>query len=219
MTRSAAAVAQLIEQPADLRAPLAGQQAQVGDDHAHGDAVDVEVDVQRGARLASIDGQIDVPDVQHRAAGQERVAVVTVGAEQGRPGDRVMAQRRREVLHLHGRAGLAGAGVDLLQTDDVGVDLPQHGRDTGRVALAVGADAGMDVVRHDPQPLRWGRRRHRRLAIRRLSHHSAAPIAPATSASTIRLSACGCRTVAPIRSANTVSASTPGRRPIALPST
>ena len=62
------ALAQLIEQPADLRAPLAGQQAQVGDDHAHGDAVDVEVDVQRGARLAPIDGQIDVPDVQHRAA-------------------------------------------------------------------------------------------------------------------------------------------------------
>src|SRR5204863_3161775 len=108
--------------------------------------------------------------------------------------------------------GLAGADVHLLQPDDVGVDLAQHGRDAGRVAPPVAADAGVDVVRGDAQPA-GHRAGHRRLAIRRLSHQSAPPMAPATSARTIRLRAWGWRTVAPRRSANTVSASTPGSGP------
>ena len=129
-----------------------GSRPEVGDQHADRRAVDVEVDVEHGARLAAVDGQVDVPDVQHPPAGQQRVAVVAVGAQQGRAGDRVQAERGGEVLHLHRLAGLARAGVHLLQADDVGVDLAQDRRDAGRIAPAVAAHAFVDVVRGDAQP-------------------------------------------------------------------
>ena len=37
--------------------------------HPHRPAVDVQVDVERAARLAAVDRQVDVPDVEHAAAG------------------------------------------------------------------------------------------------------------------------------------------------------
>ena len=48
---------------------------------------------------------------------------------------------------------LAKAGVDLLQRDDVGSDLADDIDDAAGVAPAVGADAFVDVVGGDDQPL------------------------------------------------------------------
>src|SRR6185436_17978653 len=128
--------------------------------HANGGAVDVQVDVQRGAGLASIHGQVDVADVQHRAPREQGIAVVTVVALHGRAGDGVKAKLRGEKLHLHRRAGLAGTRIDLLQADDVGVDLTQYAGDACGIARAVRTDALVDVVRGDAKALRV--RGHRR---------------------------------------------------------
>src|SRR4029079_8909726 len=146
---------------------------------------------------------------------QERVAVLALGMETGRAGDRVQAEHGGEVLHLHRFAGLARTGIHLLKDDHVRVDLAHDLRDPRRIAPAVAAHAFVDVVGGDAQPP--GRAGHLRLAMRRLSHHSAPASAAATAARAIRLTAWGWRTVAAIRSANTVSASTPGSIPIALP--
>ena len=130
----------------------------------------------------------------------------------------MVAERRGEVLHLHGLARGAGAGVDLLQADDVGVDLAQHGRDARGIAPAVAADALVDVVGGDAQSTGVGIDRHLLLAIRRLSHHSAAAEGAGDHRQHDQVRArAAAGAVAPIRSANTVSASTPGKRPIALP--
>ena len=57
----------------------------------------------RGARLAPIDGQIDVAHVEHRPAGQQRVAVVAVVAHASSGRRPRAGPARREVLHLHRR--------------------------------------------------------------------------------------------------------------------
>ena len=119
------------------------------------DAVDVQVHVDGSPGFAPVDGQVDVADVEQSAPRQQSVSVVAVVALDCRAGDGLQAQGVREVLHLDRVGAGAGAGVDLLQPDDVGVDSAQNLGDPFRIAAPVAPHALVDVVRDDAQPS-WG---------------------------------------------------------------
>src|SRR5258707_686658 len=137
----------------DLVATLGRPEAQVRDDDAHLVAGDLEVDVERVARLPAGPGEGQAAYRQHLAPREQRVAIVPVGAQEGEAG--------------HGlHAGLPGEQVELvvrlLQADGVAAGLLDYRGYARRVLAAVGAGAAGHVVRRDEPAIGAERLRPRR---------------------------------------------------------
>ena len=134
------------QEPLYLLAPLVGPQAEVRREHAHRRAAAIELDVERAARLAALDAQIETLYRQHAKAREQPVAVIGAVAQQRRARDRFETGLAFEIgEHVEtGRARL-----DFLQRDHVGVDFLQHVRDALRHEVAVAPDAAVRVVGRD----------------------------------------------------------------------
>jgi hypothetical protein len=115
--------------------------------HAHRRAAAVQLDVDRAARLAALDAEVDALHREHFETREQAVAVVGAPAQQRRPGDRLEPGLAFEIgEHVEtGRAVL-----DFLQRDHVGVDLFQHVGDALGHEVAVAPDPAVRVVGRYP---------------------------------------------------------------------
>jgi hypothetical protein len=104
----------------------------VGGDDAGRLAIDLDIGVDRPARLATTDLEVDEADGARRLRAEDRVAVVRVQPVQEGPVDRMQPHERGQVREL-GR-------TDLLEADDVGVQLAEDGAYPLDVLPAVEAD-------------------------------------------------------------------------------
>ena len=108
----------------------------------------IHVDHQRAARLDS--GQPHLVDIADRAfAHQEKIAVPSVAAGPAVNGCRNKAALAFQAGEVQKASPIAKPLLSLLKSDDVGVELTDHGGDARGVEALVGADALMHVVRRD----------------------------------------------------------------------
>ena len=135
-------MAQQIEELLHLPAPLAGEEAEVRDDHAQALAAHVEIDIQRVSWLAPPVAEGETAHFEHFAAGEQSVAERAVVAHE---------RQARHRLHAEAAGDVVEAVVDFLQPDGVALELADHRGDARGVLPAVGADAAVDVVGGDPQ--------------------------------------------------------------------
>jgi len=115
-------------------------------DHAQRRSFAVDYRVDRAARLAASNIEVDLGYRDDRKARQQPVAEVAVGAADRRSGDRM---ETGFALQVREHVETARAQFDFLQGDDVGVDLGEHARDAFRREAPVDADCAVRVVRND----------------------------------------------------------------------
>src|SRR6185437_8150777 len=103
----------------------------VGDDHG----------IDRAARLAG--GKTDVvePNPLDRLAGEQRIAEISTMCAQADAGRVVMPGRLREKRPLIDIACDAVLGVDLLQSDNIGIELADNLGDALRIKPSIHAAA------------------------------------------------------------------------------
>src|SRR5262245_19907874 len=130
-----------------LAAALVGAEAEMRHDHAHRLAVDLQVGVDRAARLVAPDRHVQLLGVQNGKAREQRVAEFAVAPLEEAARHGVQAGRRREEIRLVRLDSAVGFDVDFLQANDVGAARLDHLADARRVALAVEAQAFVNVVR------------------------------------------------------------------------
>ena len=123
-------------------------------EHADARAADIQACRHHPARFEAGDVDDVVAHDFDPATGEDRVAV---------PAHRIVlhVERHGDVIGVAGdHEGRQHTGahaepeVHLLQADDIRIDLGQHLEDARGIALAVGADAFVDVVAGDFDPLR-----------------------------------------------------------------
>jgi hypothetical protein len=123
--------ADVLQDARHLRAALARAQAEVRGDDAQLLALAPDRHVQRPARLAPGQGEVDAPHGHHRVAGEQRVAIKAPGLLQRGSIDDLVARavdlRRAPALVERRRR------MDLLQRHDVGVELFQDADHAWRV--------------------------------------------------------------------------------------
>ena len=112
------------------------------DDHAQLLAADVEIDVERVARLAPAVTELEAAHIEDFAAREKRIAVRPVVAHERQAG---------HALHLHAAGDVIQAVIDLLQPHGVAVELADDLGDARGVLAPVGADAAVHVVGGDAQ--------------------------------------------------------------------
>jgi hypothetical protein len=108
-----------VAQEPHLAPALVPEEAEVGGDDAERLAIDLDIGVDRPARLATTDLEVDEADGARRLRAEDRVAVVRVQPVQEGPMDRMQPHERGQVREL-GR-------TDLLEADDVRVQLAEDG--------------------------------------------------------------------------------------------
>jgi hypothetical protein len=156
---------QALEELPALRDALARLEAEMRRDDADPRGVPQHLGVDRAARLAARLAQVDQPQLLHRQARQESVAV---GA--GRPRVRRSVQElvaaaaceHRELVALR----MLRARVHLLDRDDVRAELVDHLGHALRAPARIDAHAAVHVVRGDHELARVARA----VAYRRLAH-------------------------------------------------
>ena len=97
---------------------------------------EIELHVERTARLEPRIAQVVTMDADDRQARQQRIAILTAVANDAQPRNRSHVERARQVLELHRVLCLPLLVVDFLQAVDVAIELFQDLRDTRRQAAA-----------------------------------------------------------------------------------
>ena len=142
------------EDPEHLVAPLAGREAEVRDDDPRRQACNLEIDVERAARLAPREAQVVAPHIQHSAPREESVSVVAEVPDDAQPRNAGHTRGACEVVELPRCGRRSRAVVDFLQAERVAINLADDLRDALGIATPVATHAAVDVVRTDPQDLR-----------------------------------------------------------------
>ena len=145
----------------------------MGRHHPQHPMADHQIDVDRTARLVAGNRKIDRARRKRWVPGQDGVGEPPAPLAGGSAEDDLTTGRFAKIGRLVG-AQSAGAGINLLQTDDVGVDLPQHGRYPHRIVAPVEADAAMDIV-GDNSNRGHCRRRNDKVASRRTNFRHSFP--------------------------------------------
>ena len=112
-------------------------------DHAQRRAAAVDDRVDRAARLAAGDIELDMVDRDDRKAREQAIAEVAIGAADRRSSYRVEACF---ALQIGEHVEAARVQFEFLQGDDVGVDFAEHARDAIGCEAPVDADCAMCVV-------------------------------------------------------------------------
>ena len=126
------------------------------DDDAELMPLDRKLSVKRVPRLIAAHAQIDVAHGLDRETRQQRIgkagAVIAILA----PGHGEKTGRFGKMRTLIELPVVARAEIDLLQADDVGAELAQHGGDAVRIIAPIDADTAMNVVSGDHEPASTG---------------------------------------------------------------
>jgi hypothetical protein len=146
-----------------LDAPLACAEPEVRRDHPHhlgpfacafaraaGPLRDLHADVERAARGATREGQIDALGADQRQAREQRVAVQRCEP----PGCRAADPLHPDLARDPGERRVAVDAVDLLEGDHVGVELVEHAPSPRGVAATVAPDPVVDGVARHPKRTR-----------------------------------------------------------------
>jgi hypothetical protein len=145
---------EVFEDPRHLKLPLADAKAKVRRQHVHQCAADVDGSCECATRLAPLDRQVEPRHVDDRMACQQRVAEALRRVLPRRPERALVAIDGRQKRRRPRLDGDAGRIRELLQRDDVRVEFVDDRRHAIRIVAAVGAHAGMHVVRGDAKAAR-----------------------------------------------------------------
>jgi hypothetical protein len=139
-----------LRQALHLESPFPWGQAKMGRDDAERSTVNRDVNVQSTPGLTRRHVQVNTPYRQDRQTREQRNAIVPTRADKGRAGDDLELRHGGEKLDFIARIRTYTVRMELLESEDVGIDFADHPGDTGRVMLSVGTNATMDIVgRHD----------------------------------------------------------------------
>src|SRR5256885_7425788 len=127
MGRGGAVLCKSGEDALGLDAPFAAAQAEMRRNDAQRAALEGEIDIDRAARLASGDTEIDMTHFDDRQASQHEIAEAAAERHVARRRYRPQAGRRRKEALLVERRGAVAAPLDLLKADDVGGEVAQNG--------------------------------------------------------------------------------------------
>jgi hypothetical protein len=118
--------------------------------HTHGTPLGFQSDINRPARFAAWNAEIQSVNSPDGKARKQRVAIMPVSPEQRRAGDgRVSRVSRQFVQDV--QCGF-GTPLEFLKREDVSIDLVDDGAYAGRIVPPVAANAAMDVIGGDNKP-------------------------------------------------------------------
>jgi hypothetical protein len=137
----------------ELRAPLTECEAEVAIEDMQRGVGDGEIHAQRAARLAEAAAEVAAGGGQDAQPREDGVAVRAAAVRARLAHHHRHAEPLRQVRRLVGVGAPVGPN-HLLQTDDVGIRLRDHGGDAVEIAASIETDAAVDVVADD------GDRRH-----------------------------------------------------------
>ena len=140
---------EILEDLPHLKSPFVDAKTEVGREHMHERAADLDGRRQRPARLAALHRQIDAMHVDDRMPGEQRVAEALRHGLSRRPQRALVADPASSDDRAAGFERDAGRIGELLQRDDVGIQLGDDGGDAIRIVASVGADARVHVVGRD----------------------------------------------------------------------
>ena len=156
-----------------LQQSLSGMEAEMSCHNPQHPMADHQIDVDCTARLVAGNRKIDRAGRKRRKSGQDGVGEPSAPFAGGSAEDDLTPGRFAKIGRLIG-AQSAGAGINFLQTDDVGVDFPQHGRYSRRIIAPVETNAAMDIV-GDNSNRGHCRRRNDKVASRRTNFRHSFP--------------------------------------------